>query len=61
MFFIFVYLLFIFSCPGAVMFLFKLPDGRCMLHVGDFRATADMEMEPVFWNNTICCIYLDTT
>lgn len=43
------------------MFLFKLPDGRCMLHVGDFRATADMEMEPVFWNNTICCIYLDTT
>ncbi|XP_004524050.1 uncharacterized protein LOC101454502 [Ceratitis capitata] len=48
-------------CPGAVMFVFKLTTGRCILHTGDFRASSDMESEPIFWNNNIDAIYLDTT
>lgn len=48
-------------CPGAVMFIFKLSTGRCIVHTGDFRASPDMESEPIFWNNYIDTIYLDTT
>lgn len=43
------------------MFLFKLKTGKCILHTGDFRASAEMEEYPEFWNNTVDCIYLDTT
>nr|XP_014091156.2 DNA cross-link repair protein PSO2/SNM1 isoform X2 [Bactrocera oleae] len=48
-------------CPGAVMFIFKLSTGRCIIHTGDFRASPDMESDPIFWNNDIDTIYLDTT
>lgn len=49
-------------CPGAVMFLFKFPQtNKCILHTGDFRAWHGMESEPVFWNNDIHTLYLDTT
>ncbi|KAJ9592779.1 hypothetical protein L9F63_015557 [Diploptera punctata] len=50
-----------FSCPGSVMFLFQLQDGRNFLHVGDFRADPKMESYPCFWNLTIHKLYLDTT
>ncbi|XP_068085665.1 DNA cross-link repair 1A protein isoform X2 [Anabrus simplex] len=48
-------------CPGSLMFLFQLLDGRNFLHVGDFRADASMESYPCFWNLTIDKLYLDTT
>ncbi|XP_013105750.2 uncharacterized protein LOC106085850 [Stomoxys calcitrans] len=49
-------------CPGAIMLLFKIKSSsQCILHTGDFRAWHGMEEEPVFWNNHINTIYLDTT
>lgn len=44
------------------MFFFKLSSGECILHTGDFRASADMESLPIFWNHSnIDLLYLDTT
>nr|CAD7260483.1 unnamed protein product [Timema shepardi] len=48
-------------CPGSLMFLFQLAQGRNFLHVGDFRADPKMESYPCFWNLAIDRLYLDTT
>lgn len=49
-------------CPGALLFLFQFPDGRNILHTGDFRANDDMIVKLHEFNcHTLDIIYLDTT
>ena len=50
-------------CPGSVMFLIQLTSGQTFLHTGDFRASADMESLPEFWQSSFSVdrLYLDTT
>jgi DNA cross-link repair 1A protein len=43
------------------MFFFKFRDGTTILHTGDFRASCEMESEPIFWNHQLDTIMLDTT
>ncbi|XP_064081062.1 uncharacterized protein LOC135197836 isoform X2 [Macrobrachium nipponense] len=48
-------------CPGAVMILFRFPNGNSVLYAGGFRAHPKMESYPSFWNCDIHTMYLDTT
>lgn len=49
-------------CPGALLFLFQFPDGRNVLHTGDFRANDQMVMKLIEFNCPVLdIIYLDTT
>lgn len=50
------------SCPGSVLFLFKLNKLRkYILHTGDFRASDELISNEVFQKISIDVIYLDTT
>ncbi|CAF0996744.1 unnamed protein product [Adineta steineri] len=48
-------------CPGSNMFLFRFPNGKLILHTGDFRAASDILKHPLLQPNQIDTIYLDTT
>lgn len=48
-------------CPGALLFLFQFPDGRNVLHTGDFRAKKSMVQLLNQWNCKLDLVYLDTT
>lgn len=48
-------------CPGALLFLFQFPDGRNVLHTGDFRANNEMVEQLERWNVKLDLVYLDTT
>jgi DNA cross-link repair 1A protein len=41
--------------------MFRLPDGRNILHTGDFRASEEMESYPALQGTRISQLYLDTT
>lgn len=48
-------------CPGAAMIHFRLADGQCYLHTGDFRACKLMQAYPILLNLHVNLLYLDTT
>ncbi|XP_010556329.1 PREDICTED: DNA cross-link repair protein SNM1 [Tarenaya hassleriana] len=48
-------------CPGAALIHFRLPDGTCYLHTGDFRASKQMQTHPLLVNRRVHVLYLDTT
>lgn len=48
-------------CPGATLIHFRLLDGTCYLHTGDFRASKQMQTHPLLFNQRVHVLYLDTT
>jgi Cft2 family RNA processing exonuclease len=50
-----------FSCPGSVLFLFKLRTGQILLHTGDFRANEAMQDYTALQGLHVNQLYLDTT
>ena len=48
-------------CPGAVIILFKMPDGKYHLHTGDLRFNLDVQDHKNLMKFPITNCYLDTT
>lgn len=48
-------------CPGSVILLFRLRNGKQHLHTGDFRADAVMETHSLISELPVANLYLDTT
>ena len=60
---IFVTLIDAFHCPGAVIFLFELPDGKRVVHTGDFRYNSETmgKCDQLLGFKGCNSLYLDTT
>uniref|UniRef100_A0A0E0M1N9 SAM domain-containing protein n=1 Tax=Oryza punctata TaxID=4537 RepID=A0A0E0M1N9_ORYPU len=48
-------------CPGAVIILFEPPNGKAVLHTGDFRFSSEMANNRVLQSSPIHTLILDTT
>ncbi|KAL4650622.1 hypothetical protein ACB092_01G100800 [Castanea dentata] len=48
-------------CPGSIMILFEPPNGKAILHTGDFRFSQDMASISVLQTCPIHTLILDTT
>ena len=48
-------------CPGAVLLFFRLNNGKCILHTGDFRADDALISNQLFQDSKVSTLYLDTT
>ncbi|XP_062098103.1 uncharacterized protein LOC133803971 isoform X2 [Humulus lupulus] len=48
-------------CPGAIILLFEPPNGKAVLHTGDFRFSEDKDMMALLRTRPIHTLILDTT
>ncbi|KAF8695396.1 hypothetical protein HU200_037629 [Digitaria exilis] len=48
-------------CPGSIIILFEPPNGKAVLHTGDFRFSSEMVNNPVLQSSHIHTLILDTT
>ncbi|KAL6846506.1 hypothetical protein ACP4OV_023954 [Aristida adscensionis] len=48
-------------CPGSIIILFEPPNGKAVLHTGDFRFSSEMANNPVLQSSHIHTLILDTT
>ncbi|XP_011019314.1 PREDICTED: uncharacterized protein LOC105122097 isoform X2 [Populus euphratica] len=48
-------------CPGSIIILFEPPNGKAVLHTGDFRFSENMVTMPVLQMSSIHTLILDTT
>ncbi|KAG2635239.1 uncharacterized protein LOC120660765 [Panicum virgatum] len=48
-------------CPGSIIILFEPPNGKAVLHTGDFRFSSEMVNNPVLQSSDIHTLILDTT
>ncbi|KAG6770442.1 hypothetical protein POTOM_026125 [Populus tomentosa] len=48
-------------CPGSIIILFEPPNGKAVLHTGDFRFSEKMVTMPVLKMSSIHTLILDTT
>ncbi|KAM0872563.1 hypothetical protein ACQ4PT_038674 [Festuca glaucescens] len=48
-------------CPGSIIILFEPPNGKAILHTGDFRYSSEMANNPILQSSHIHTLILDTT
>ncbi|KAK7352608.1 hypothetical protein VNO80_18032 [Phaseolus coccineus] len=48
-------------CPGSILILFQPPNGKAVLHTGDFRFSEEMTINPLLKTCPINTLILDTT